>query len=750
MLYSLAGLTIGYLALCVLVLQPTTSKAEPKSKSAKKPVWLEKRVLWTDSHVVGSPEPPLPFRITPTYPKLEFKQALFGIRQPGSDRYLVIQQDGKIFSFPQNQNTEKPELFFDAGRTTYSLCFHPRYEENGYIYVFTNGPIDGKNHNRISRFTVDLKGTQRPDPKSELKVLEYGSAGHNGHHLLFGPDGMLYISSGDGTSGMDPKLDAQNTSNLRGNILRIDVDHPAKDKPYSVPADNPFVKRKNTRPEIWAYGFRNPFRIQFDPASNNLWVADIGQDAYEMIHWVRKGMNAGWSIMEGAHPLNLERPRGPDPITPPIVEHPHAEMRSITGGYFYQGKKFPELKGAYLYGDYDTGKIFGVRYDYEKKKITWQQELADTSIRVLSIDPDNHGEPVIIDYGEGKLYTLERTPTDLPRPKFPRKLSETGIFADVSKHQVKPGVIPYSVNSPLWSDGAIKDRFIALPGDSKITRSGNKDWRGWRFQQGAVLVKSFSLEMEADNPESRRLIETRLLTLQAGPRDGEWVGYTYRWNEEQTDAFLIEKGGTDVTFTIRDAQAKGGTRQHVWHYPSRAECMSCHTREARYTLGLNTLQMNRTHDYGHGHHENQIEMLNRLGIFTNPLPKKRQEMARLVNPYDETQPLETRARSYLQANCAHCHVANGGGNSEMVLDFITAREKMNILDIAPRHQNLDVNKARLIAPGHPERSLLLQRAGRVGKGQMPPLGKSIVDGPALKMLRQWVASLQPEKDAGKP
>ena len=702
----------------------------------------DKRPLWTESRVIGSPDPLPPLRIERIYPALTFQNPLFIIKEPMSDRILVIEQSGKIFELGLDQATRKPELFFDVARETYSLCFHPDYATNGSIYVFSNGRIDGKVQNRISRLTVGGE-MRRPDPDSEVVLLQYESNGHNGHHLLFGPDAMLYVSSGDGTGGMDPGHEAQNISNLLGNILRIDVDHPDEGKPYGIPADNPLVGVENARPEIWAFGFRNPYRMAFDPETNALWVADIGQDSWEMIHLVRRGGNHGWSVMEGSHPLNLERPRGPGPFVPPIVEHPHSEARSITGGYFYRGERFPELKGAFLYGDYDTGTIWGVRYDYEANRVSWHEELVETPIRVLSIGEDRDGEPLIVDYGAGELYTIGRTPQDVDKHEFPRRLSETGLFDDVAAHRPKPGLISYDVNSPLWSDGAHKERFLGLPGDSQIEYMNPrdpKDWRAWGLPRGTVLVKTFSLDMETGNPKSRRHIETRLLTRQEGPQGGEWFGYSYRWNDEQTDAVLVERSGVDVAYTIRDAAAPEGRRAQVWHYPSRSECMTCHTREARYVLGVNTLQMNREHDYG-GVRVNQLAALAHWGVFRDPPDAPPEELARMPDPYDDTQPTEARVRSYLHANCAHCHVANGGGNSELVIDYLTPLDGAKIIDVQPHHTGLGVDDARLIAPGEPGRSLIFERMALRGQGQMPPLATSVVDEQAVELFKRWIESL---------
>ena len=329
-------------------------------------------------------------------------------------------------------------------------------------------------------------------------------------------------------------------------------------------------------------------------------------------HLIQRGANYGWSVYEGSHPFYLTRKLGPAPLTPPTVEHSHSESRSLTGGVVYRGRRFPELQGAYIYGDYSTGKIWAVRHD--GIRVLWHKEIADTALQVTGFGTDSQGEILIVDIRgqeDGGFYSLEPTPAEkLTAPNtFPARLSQTGLFRSVKGHVPEPALISYTVNAPLWSDGAYKERYIALPGaKSQIDVTPNA---GWNFPDGAILVKSFALEMEEGNPGSRRWIETRLLVKQSG----EWVGYSYLWNDAQTEATLVDAQGTDREFAIRETRSPehpDGIRKQTWHYPSRAECMACHSRAANYVLGLTTLQMNREHDYGK-FRDNQLRVLERLG-----------------------------------------------------------------------------------------------------------------------------------------
>jgi uncharacterized repeat protein (TIGR03806 family) len=388
------------------------------------------------------------------------------------------------------------------------------------------------------------------------------------------------------------------------------------------------------------------------------------------------------------------------------------------------------------------------------------------------------------DKDEGGIYTLEPTPavTSSTPTAFPTRLSESGLFRSVKGHVPEPALIPYTVNAALWSDGAYKERYIALPGgDSQIevTASG-----GWNFPDRAVLVKSFALESEEGNPKSRRWVETRFLTKQ----DGEWVGYSYQWNEAQTEATLVEASGADREFAIRvpkSARGPDGVRKQKWHYPSRAECMVCHSRAANFVLGLTTLQMNREYDYGKAR-DNQLRVLEHLGMLrlnwrqkieddlraearsrgmkegemedyvrkVSDNSEQRQPVvssllavapdkdARLVNPYDSKQALDRRARAYLHANCSQCHVPAGGGNSQLDLEFTTSSEKTRLFDVRPVHETYGLPDARLVAPGSPERSVLLHRMSNRDRGHMPPLATSIVDRDAVKLMKEWIAGMK--------
>jgi glucose/arabinose dehydrogenase len=785
------------------------SPAPDGSQEPPAPFRTDARVPLESSTVQGSPDPPLPYRGRKAFPNLKFRNSLYAAVEPGTGRIVVVEQHGRILAFENDPGVAKAQTILKLKDAwTYSLHFHPKYLENHWVYIFSNGPPDTEPHkkNRILRYEV-RNGVC--DPATERLIIEWVSNGHDGGEMGFGPDEMLYITAGDGTTDSDRNLTGQDLSDLNSGMIRIDVEHPDPGRAYSIPPDNPFLKIPGARGELWAYGFRNPWRMCFDRKTGDLWVGDIGQDLWEMIEVVHRGDNYGWSVFEGTHPFYPQRKLGPTPVTPPVLEHPHSEARSITGGFVYHGERYPELQGAYLYGDYSVGRVWAARY--AQGKITYQRELAKTPFQILGLCEGPRGEIYMADYG-GQICELESSPPVLPRRPFPRRLSDSGLFASVREHRPRAALIPYDVNSPLWSDGAFKERFIALPGLSQIDYVPGE---AWRFPEGTVLVKTFSIEREKGNPSSRERIETRFLTFQ----EGEWAGYSYRWNDDQTDATLVEAAGLHRELAIRDASAPGGVRTQRWYYPSRADCMVCHSRAAGFVLGLNTLQMNKLHDYG-GERQNQLRVLERLGAlrvnlqdcvraaeapwverprasgktsrpprsypkevtelldpalfgpggldpamnalemgylalrrgihrklereprFTGRLPRPPEETRRLADPGDPEAPLDSRVRSYLHANCAQCHVEAGGGNSAIDLHRDTPAERMRLIGVKPLHDAFGIGDPLLVAPGNPDRSVLLYRLTRRGPGQMPPLASSQVDPRAAELLREWILKLK--------
>lgn len=740
----------------------TGAPAGDAAQPVRKDFGLDKRIFWTTSKVIGSPEPPPPYRTEPAFPRLpKFEEPLDMTYAPGTNRLFIAERWGKIWSFHNTKDVAQADLALhlrdgDKKQVIYGFAFHPRFKDNGYIYV-TWIPDPSKEGlpkgTRVSRFTV--KGEPPViDPKTEKIIIEWPNGGHNGGCLKFGPDGYLYIVTGDG-SGIADEFDiGQDLSSILAKLLRIDVDNPPPGKAYGVPKDNPFIKVKRAHPEIYAYGLRQLWRFSFDRKTGECWGGEVGQDLWEMIYRIEKGGNYGWSVMEGSHPFRPERKKGPTPILKPVVEHSHADFRSITGGFVYHGKRLPELQDFYIYGDFDTGRIWAFRPKYSGKErrayAENHRELARTTYRLVTFAEDAAGELYFVDFTGGGIHQLVKASEAKPQASFPRKLSETGIFASTKDHKVAPGVIPYSVNAQLWGDHAHKERFIAIPGTGQIgfdeityPQPSPGAPPGWRFPDGTVLVKTFSMDMERGNPKSRKRLETRLLHFQQFPGTQEygdqyWRGYTYVWNDEQTDAELLDEKGADRILKI-----KVGDRliEQNYRFPSRAECTLCHTNAAKFALGVSTMQMNRDHDYG-GVIANQLATLEHIGLFTKKLPKRPEELPKLVDFNDESQPLEARARSYLHSNCSHCHMKWGGGNAEFKLLATLSLQDMGIVNVPPAHGTFGLKDAKLLVPGHPERSLIYHRMSIAGLGRMPHIGSRVVDEPAVKLIHDWIKGMK--------
>jgi len=338
-----------------------------------------------------------------------------GLNQPvalthaGDTRLFITQQIGTVMVYDALGLRATPfldirSIVLSGGeRGLLSVAFHPRYRDNGFFFVYyTNKNGD----NSVARYQVSANDPDRADPASGtilLTIPHPDFANHNGGQLQFGPDGYLYVGTGDGGSGGDPSNHAQDLTQLLGKLLRIDVDHGL---PYTIPASNPFFGHGNARNEIWAYGLRNPWRFSFDRSSGDLWIGDVGQDTYEEVDLQPAtsigGENYGWRKMEGFHCFNPSTNCTDPSFTMPILEYTHAQGAcSITGGYRYRGTQIPSLKGAYLYGDYCTGSIWTAT---QTNGVWTSKTLFTTTIRISSFGEDVSGELYVMDVAKGIVY----------------------------------------------------------------------------------------------------------------------------------------------------------------------------------------------------------------------------------------------------------------------------------------------------------------------------------------------------------
>jgi putative heme-binding domain-containing protein len=743
----------------------------------ERPHGIKQRVPWTTSRITGSPEPPPPYKIELAFQNLVFYKPLLMTRGPRGegDRFFVGEHEGKIFSFRDDQNVAKADLAIDLRKelhswdkakvkrveALYGLAFHPQFAKNRYCYIcyVLESAKRGEQlavGSRLSRFTVTDSDPPRIDSSSEKILLTWLAGGHNGGDVHFGRDGFLYLSTGDGADPNPPdglKV-GQDLSSLLSKTLRIDVDHEQGGKPYAIPPDNPFLTTPGARPEVWAYGFRNPWRMSFDRATGDLWVGDVGWELRENVYRVQKGGNYGWSIMEGRQPVRAEGKRGPTPILPPTLDFPHTEAASITGGYVYRGKRLKDLSGAYICGDWVTRKLWATKFD-DNDRIVWHKEIAHGTQRIVAFGEDKDGELYFVDYDDaGKLYRWVPNPAaSEKRADFPTRLSETGLFESVKEQVSAPGVVPFSINAAQWIDHGTAERWLALPGlgtarvhDAPVPIPGGFFSGEVFFPKDGVLAKTISLETERGNPRSRRRLETQILHF-----DGvEWHGYTYAWNEEQTDAVLVPAAGMDRQITVTDAQAAGGKRSQTWHFPSRTECLTCHNPWAGHTLAFTLPQLQRERAYGPTR-DNQVRALEYAGLIellASPATSTRaiKLPPRLTDPSDTQAELSERARSYLQVNCAHCHRFGGGGTADLELRHGVALERTKSLEVRPTQGTFGIAGAHILSPGDPFRSVLYYRMAKTGPGRMPHIGSALVDEDGLRLMHTWISTLSGPKE----
>ena len=379
--------------------------------------------------------PPLPKLATRiAFPQLTFDRPVaMAYPDDGSNRLFVAEQhQAKVWSFINNHDNRSKRLFLELRAPInkgneeglLGLAFHPNFKQNKHFYVYYSADDQGTRHSVVSRFSLSRSDARVADPASEERIWVSEKdpfENHNGGTIAFGPDGFLYITLGDSGAGDDPLSTGQNPHDWFGSILRIDVDHPEGGKPYGIPKDNPY-KRDSKKfghwaPEVYCIGLRNVWKFSFDRKTGDLWAGEVGQNLWEMVHRIENGGNYGWSIREGFHAFQPERRQRADrgsPVKEPIVEYPHVPTSdrpdhglSITGGYVYRGKKIPDLVGVYIYGDFETGRVWGLRY--ENGKVVAKGELVDLKhspkLNIASFGEDPEGELYILAF-DGRVHEI--------------------------------------------------------------------------------------------------------------------------------------------------------------------------------------------------------------------------------------------------------------------------------------------------------------------------------------------------------
>jgi len=735
---------------------------------------LPPRVVSSGINVPSSP-PATAIGFTSAFPGLTFPEPTCLVSPPGDSQRLFVGTKGGTLHLIPDVTSAAPtsSVFLTLPVNTGSesgllgVAFHPDYASNGFFYVFYSTNSGGLKQ-RVSRFSVDPNNTAIALTNSELILIDQAdeAGNHNGGDIRFGPDGYLYISLGDEGGGNDQYNNSQLINrDLFAGILRIDVDKKTgnveptnhnsipKDSGlarFSIPLDNPFVHTSVggswdgtfngsaisdlnlVRREFYATGLRNPWRMSFDSVTGKLWCADVGQGAREEINIIENGGNYGWAFYEG----NINGPKvGQAPAnfdtlyhTRPVYDYSRGsgnlQGNCVTGGLVYRGTRLGALVGKYIFADYVSGNVWSLQEDGSPSSV--QRIAGEGGIVAFGTDPSNQDVLICDHGGNGYGSSILRLVSNTSSSAFPQTLTNTGLFQDVADLSPTTGLIPYDVNLPFWSDHAIKRRWFIVPdGVSKFTWSKENPWT---LPTGTIWVKHFDMEMQRGNPQSKKRIETRLFVK----NETGAYGVSYRWNENGTEATLVEDGGENFTLNITENDVPV---PQTWRIPSRAECMICHNPQAGYALSFQTRQLNRLSELTG---ENQVTELHEAGYFLND-PGSPNLSPRHISPDEEQYSVEARARSYLAVNCAYCHQDGGSAAANWDGRALLTLEQTGLVNGAVNNNGGDAAN-KLLVRGQPEHSVILSRtAATNGFTRMPPIGSNVIDIKSVELLTDWIS-----------
>ena len=669
-------------------------------------------------------------------------------RGDGSNALVACHRPGKLIAMPNQQgagitttmlNIESKVAAQGEGGLL-SVAFHPQYKSNGKFYVnyTTNGPF----RTVVSEFTANQKSHIAP-LSSEKVLLEVPQpwANHNGGQIAFDTSGMLLIGMGDGGSGGDPLNAGQDDKTLLGKFLRIDVDNASGGKPYAIPADNSvnvFAHAKGWLPEVHSKGWRNPWRFSRDRVTGTVWVGEVGQNAYEEVDILEAGGNYGWRLMEAAHcykPSNCNKTG----LILPVDEYPHSVGRSLTGGHVYRGAANKSLYGAYIFGDYSSGRFFAL---WPKGKGYERTELLDTTRRPVTFGEDEAGELYVgFISGTPKLVRVTEDLSGGGATTFPLQLSATKCFTDLAKLTPAKGVIGFDVNAPLWSDGAHKYRHLVLPAgtgkQSKALVLPASDTESWDVPVGTIVIKTFALGDAKAGPAGQAKVETRFMLRHGADK---WRFYTYVWRPDGSDADLVLDGAERIV----QVPKQGAT---TWHVPSQTDCGTCHQgSKGPDLLGLQTAQLLGAPS-PHSATLGGLQVLANAGLLGGAykpgshtaFPKQADLGAPPTKPAD----LTASARAYMHVQCATCHRPGGSSNTDLDLRMSQPLAATNGCNTAPKKGALGIAGAQIIAPGKPEKSVLLARMQTSASDGnfMPEIGVSKPHQPGSALLKAWITAL---------
>ncbi|MGD8863479.1 MAG: PQQ-dependent sugar dehydrogenase [Myxococcales bacterium] len=749
-----AGLALGWLAACGDGVQRVPAHDFP----------FPAQVRLSDSAL----------RLVEPFPELTFHDPVSMVE--GGGRFFVAEQGGRVLSFDPKAREPEATVVLDLLEHTQggddngllAIALHPDFGRDGaaargdfFVYythhdrpvAADDAPLDRVTRARLTRFSIP-DGELAADPGSETVLIDQRDRHlwHQGSGMFFHPrDGFLYLAIGDeGSTGCGFDTCQRIDDGLFGGVLRIDVDerggdvsHPIRRMPrdgvtdhYFIPDDNPFVDDPDVLEEFYAVGLRNPHRMTHDPIDGVTFIGDVGHQQEEEVDVLSPGANYQWDVMEG-HSLADHNP-DPSRIRPgvwtdPLLSYRREELRVLIGGHVYRGDAIPALYGRYVHADYYAGTLWAADYELRSGEVIaagsepiLETTLARRSDGITSFATDAAGRLYVLHLGEAATIR-ELVADDGAGAPVPERLSETGLFSDLQTLTPAAPLVEYRVNVPLWSDGAVKRRFVARPDDSPLPVDADGSIG---FPPGTLFVKHFEIALDPRKPSERRRLETRVLVL----TEGGVYGVTYRWNDAGDDAVLLTGHEEEELPTL---DAEGGPAPQTYVYPSPGECLQCHDPQGRRSLGFEVAQLDRQVDG-----EDQLRQLARRGVIRLPAGQPPGDWPRLRALDDEAAPLEARARSYLHANCSHCHGPQKLGDARWDARIETPLDEAGIID-APAVARGAPSGARILAPGEPERSELLRRVRSENPAvRMPPLASLRAHDDFVDVLKRYVESLR--------
>lgn len=719
-------------------------------------------------------------------PGFDIASPLRVIDFPESDDELLLSKTGLVYKV--NFEEERKDIVLDIKDRTFKLgeggsvgmVLHPNFGsgeiEDQYILMFYRYKPDpdvwSKNgFNRLSKFYWNDADGKFDENTEEILIQQYDrTEWHNGGGMFFGRDGFLYLSLGD--EGHEDFI-SESTQRLDGGlfsgVLRIDVDndpsksHPIRRQPlgneaaptgwgetysqgYSIPNNNPWISEDGSElEEFWAIGIRSPYSMYMDEETEMIWVADVGEGEREEVSIVEKGDNLQWPYKEGA----LEHEGHPKPNSligsdkEPFYDYARMEGTCIIGGGVYKGERHEELFDRYVYADYSHNKIVSINsfIDEDPNPLNIIGDIKSFGIDlpaksgITGLHMRDNGEILVFISNTDDFLMpgrILRLVQNAPVADPPSKLSDLGVFSNLEALDIDNEFVPYSVNSPLWSDRAEKKRWILVPSDGdrnsieeQISFSRESEWK---FPEGTVFVKHFALPLALDNVDEVYNLETRFFVM---GEEGKGYGITYKWDADQKDATLLKWSDTEFFDITVDGEV---AYTQEWNYPSRSQCLTCHNASAGYTLGVNTHQLN----HGSGM-DNMITFLDENDFFIQDVdaPHKLPKSFGLFSDAS----LDIKIKSYLDSNCSSCHRPDGVPNVSMDLRLVNTHPTL-FLD-QPTESMASDGDRMIVWPGDHHMSELWVRDASLEENRMPPLGRNLIDQPYIDSLALWIDNLKP-------